>query len=594
MNTRSDAIILLSLIGALGHINWASRFSFQNVDAPSVERADNLGQVTHHVATVTKSALARSVLDSGADPSGSIDSTMAIRAAIANASKVVVFPPGVYLIRPSNPSDPILTLHDGLRLQGSPDAILKVANNVGPYSGVLRCTNCSNVIVDGLTIDANIANNPITGESELKKFPRQEIQLWGGSGNRITNCVVHDSSSVNSIDMNTTTNAVVSGNTFYNMGIDPHRIVHDSSAIYVSGGASGAIITNNSIRAGSFAAASIAATTAIETHIDDVTVSGNAVWGYQAGMNITGVDDVDDSAVTIIGNSIDAAQECIDLWSLRYGHHTNGYGINGAVIADNSCRIRQMEYIGHNPIFGIFFNTSSTLPVRNVLISNNVIVFDKETTIRRGDKSSIGIGSYGAATVGLENVVISGNVIDNAPFSAIRLASNISGVRILNNTVRNSGSSLDPTIASEYRTPISVSSKYPIIGLDVNGNHIIAESPSTSIIHAFVLDSPPGSRDINYIDNDVTLLGTPAAWAGYFAVDPTSKPFVKMRVSGEPWSRSNTRFRGGSEVYDQTSNTLYFLTEKGSEWQTGLTGHKRIGTCMLTIVDGRITNISGC
>ena len=105
-----------------------------------------------------------SVLDfAGVDPTFTTDSTAgvqnAVNAACAAGTNLYV-PPGIYMLTPTL-AGPAVTLCSNLEVVGEANATFKVANQVGAYGALMRCNNCSNLAMEGMTFDDNISNNPI-------------------------------------------------------------------------------------------------------------------------------------------------------------------------------------------------------------------------------------------------------------------------------------------------------------------------------------------------------------------------------------------------------------------------------------------------
>src|SRR5512135_2973419 len=110
-----------------------------------------------------------------ADPTGVVDSTAAINAAIAAAAPgdTVFFPTGTYKISvtDSTSSGPSLVLKSGVTLQGNGQAnsIIRLADHQRPYWALIGGPHwsLSNFTMRDLTIDANGLNNPLTVDDHL-------------------------------------------------------------------------------------------------------------------------------------------------------------------------------------------------------------------------------------------------------------------------------------------------------------------------------------------------------------------------------------------------------------------------------------------
>jgi len=127
------------------------------------------------------------------------------------------------------------------------------------------------------------------------------------------------------------------------------------------------------------------------------------------------------------------------------------------VLSGNSCRVNQLSYTsgaGVSSTTGITVDPGATVPLANLNITNNVVVFDLEQSSRAGNTASIGIGWWSVNNQTATNVSIENNIIDNAPVAGIRIAvGSAVGLEIRGNTVRNARSSLDPSVTRGTRRP---------------------------------------------------------------------------------------------------------------------------------------------
>ena len=397
-----------------------------------------------------------------------------------------------------------------------------------------------------------------------------------GSNITVDGVTMQNSSSFNSVDI-ITTSASANVNTvvnckFLNMGDDPNHIVHDMSTIYVSATAGGGIVVaNNQIVAASFNAPAAGTGAGIETHGGLQTVSGNVVWGYGGGLNITGVDLGSDESISVTGNSFVTPFIGIGLWSTTFGSHTVGYGLRNVAISGNTITIHQVGYSGLSPK-GIYLAGSSTLPIDNLSIANNTISFDLETSLRSGDISEVGIG-YGGVSVASSNVSIVHNHIENPPVSGIQWSGALTNLEIAHNIVVNAGTSLDTRVGAGYKVPIwllatSGSSKMSVVGND------IVDNLATSVMRrAFFLACTTGTPGVRFLDNSVHLAGANlSSWFSYFYQSGNNcNPFIRMNADDEPWV-AYASMQGGSTVLDRKVGKLWLLPTDGTGWVTAVSG----------------------
>jgi hypothetical protein len=319
---------------------------------------------------------------------GTTDTRAALQEILTrNAGKTVVLPDGaVCVITPVADQTKFLSLPAGTVLRGR--ATLKVAKGSAPYDSVVRSTSCSGCQIAEITIDANVANNPIPDVGGIYAHARSEFVLFGDDLS-FRGVTILNSSSVNSI-VATGARITVEDSTFKGIGADPNHVAHDHSTLYLTG--SQILVQGNHFTASG--RDSPAGVTAIESHGTAQSITGNTIADFTNGINMTGVGSEDSEAGVVSGNSIKGALHCIMLWSRAYRTHTSGFGINGLVVSGNSCRVNQLSYErepGASSTSGIVVEPGATLSIANLLINNNVVVFDLEMTSHPGNTSSIGV-----------------------------------------------------------------------------------------------------------------------------------------------------------------------------------------------------------
>jgi hypothetical protein len=498
-------------------------------------------------------------------PASGADATALLQAAVNSYSNIYLNP-GTYTVKPFNHggNSYAILLRDGVQILGP--GVIKVANAAGSYDEVLwggGPTTCNGCSFSGITIDSNISNNPISSASDIIAHPRIELSLTG-SAITVNGITVQNSSAANSvliIGQGTRTNSVLNCN-FNNMGDDPSHILHDTSTIYSFNSSGSTAITSNNLQAASFGA--VAAMTGIETHGPQSTVSNNTVYGYATGANITGIDTVNDGSITVSGNTFTTGAACIDLWSYPYQNHTSGYGINGAAVTGNACVIHQNSYSGAAIVGGIILDPGSTLPVANILIGGNSVVFDLETKYRPGDTSSNGIGFAESDTS--TNIQIVNNIIRNAPVAGIRWTGVWSDLVISGNTITDAGTSLDSSVNGAYKKPIFL---YAVTGSTngmVSANNIVDDLATSRMTDAMTLYCGAVAPGIQLLDNTVSLTGmNTSSWGSYVQGDNNCQPMVRMATQNKPWKAYNS-MAPGSTVFDKTANSWLYLRVTGTAW----------------------------
>jgi hypothetical protein len=507
-----------------------SSYGFRDVCAIWII-ALGLGGVPYALAQFPVDGLV-SVKDFGAKGDGVTDDRAAIQAAIDSvAAGVVFFPstPGGYRITPTPDKKKFLALKSNIQLIGVGNPVIRVAGSSAPYDYVIVSSSCDDCAIQDLTIDSNIAANPIKDRSEISLHPRIEIAFGSGQRIRVEHVTIKNSSSINSIVSGVpVSDIMITHCVFMATGDDANHIAHDHSALYIH--AEGAVIDGNvftAVRRGA-----PAAVTAIETHGSGISVTGNVITDYAVGMNLTGSAPSESVGNVVSGNTIRGALFGVQVWSDTYRGHLSGYGINGLSISGNTIVVNQSSYA--SPLgtamatAGIAFNPNSNLPVANVIISGNMVMFDLEGSAHPASTASIGIGWWSTVGQSAENLIIANNVIDNAPVAGIRLAAALTGCRVYGNIIRNAGSSLDTTIAVEYKTPIFIAGA-PSIDVEIENNQILDNLQPSRMRTALLLATGKGtSSDLRVRNNSVSVLAQDkSSFKSYVEIlDDSTRPLL--------------------------------------------------------------------
>jgi hypothetical protein len=504
---------------------------------------------------------------------GVTDSRAALQTILTtNAGKAIVLPGGATcLITPVAGKTMFLNLPAGTVLRGN--ATLKIADGSAPYDKVLYGGACSGCRISDITIDANVAGNPLVDKATITAHAR--VELWlSGSDISVDRITIKNTSAVNSIVSGVGSSLIaVRDSTFSNVGDDPNHVHHDLSVLYLHG--SQITVTGNHFTGASRGAP--AAVTAIETHATRQTIANNTIADFAVGMNWTGIAKMDSEASAVTGNSISGALFGIQMWSQSYSAHTSGFGINGLTVIGNSIRINQTSspYAGRASTAGIAFNTNNDLPVTNVVISGNTVVFDREDSGRTGSVANMGIGVYAASgsTAEYSNITIYNNLIDNAPASGIMFfVHSINGLVIKHNVIRDAGSSLDSAIKANYKAPILVTASAGAVNGEISSNTIIDDFAASRITYPFILGSAAASS-LTMLWNTISITdATAASWQSYMGgiQDNSIRPLFRHIATDKPWTTPARSMRNGSQVYDTTTATQYNLMADGTGWSSGV------------------------
>jgi hypothetical protein len=465
----------------------------------------------------------------GAKGDGRHDDTESIQRAIDSLEGgEVSLGRGTYLIGASTkvPGIVFLTVKANITLSGAGrnETVLKVRDNSGPYHYIMTAqahwSDCSGFRLRDLTIDSNIANNPIRDEKEIRYFFRMSVALFKGSDIAIERVGFRNESSINTVSLNgaEVQNVRVIDCLFDAIGDDPNHVIHDHSSIYTHA-------DNVLIRSNEFHSVRLDAPggrTAIETHGSDTLVAGNLIFGYQNGMNITGISRETSRKVIVRNNHIQDVNYGILLWSYTYRDHTKGYGFDGIDVENNFIQISQVKFPERTYSSAIFLNPGSDLPVRGLRIKNNEISFDLESGSRKTTADSFGIGYVSSRPVTLEESIVTGNTIANSPASAIRFDCAIKGMEIAGNTILNPGSTTDNRLAEEFRVGIHLASDQ-IEGVVIQDNKISDLLPRARLVGGIYLGG-------NAIPPNVTTKGNTVAFA---EKNPSS--YRGMEISPSTW-----------------------------------------------------------
>ena len=519
------------------------------------------------------------VLGFGAKCDSATDDRVAIQAAITAAAGggAVIFPEGrTCIISPVADRSKFLSLPAGAHLQGR--ATLQVKSGSAPYTSVLFAADCTGCLISDITIDSNVAGNPAANLAELLASPRWEIEILAGSNIAVRGITIKNTNSTNSVNV-AGSRITVADSIFTGLGDDPNHVVHDVSVLYLYGNQ--IIVTGNHFTGASRGAP--AAYTAIETHGSVQTVANNTITDMANGMNITGAWSGTSFSGSVTGNVITGAMSGITIDSLKLaGIHDTGDGIDGLTITGNTIRINQLSYTGSvwpNPQanYGIMFAVGNDMPIRNTIVSDNVVVFDLETSARTSGFTNAGIGGYALnAGVSYNNVVFRGNLIVNSPVAGISLrADSISGLDISGNTIRNAGSSLDPSVGAVYKCPIWVLTTVGTLQGKIESNFIIDDFDTTRLTKGIFLGANAAGGDVQVLWNSISLLGTTkTAFSGYLTLnDNNVQPLFRHTTNPSntfAWSAQGRPMAAGSTFYDVTTGTQYYLYTTGTAWSSSL------------------------
>jgi len=522
----------------------------------------------------------------GAIGNGVSDDTRTIRAALSAVASgsSLYFPPGTYVVAPTETNGTILPIPGpNIRIYGAGigQSIIKVKDASLPYGAILSGTSggtdLTNLEIDHLTFDGNVANNPVANADEMMGGGyRASILAYVGAGKTIHHVEIRNSTAVNDIALNSVAGGIsITHCRFVNCGDDPNHVVFDSSSIYIH--AYGAIVADNYWQSPGVNTPSARA--AIEVHGKSITISGNVIRDYAVGMNVTGVSAVDGTDLAVLGNTIEGAAYGIQLWSVAYGGHVTGYGLDGCVVSGNSIHLAETgvwSLSAGNVVCGIKVEAGITMDIRGLVISGNIVASPLESTpITQDDGAyrSVGIGWHsiqGENVPALYDSVVSGNTIINFPVAGVFFNSNLQNVRITGNTLINTGSTLDPVFAgSGFKAPIYIGPPTFTRGLVIADNYIVDTNDVTRVPAAIWFACATEASGIELLNNTVRLSGgDQSAFLTHVGiVDNHAKPYLRGAFWGFLHTSDPTyEFATGSEVIDPSNGRVYRLAADNKSW----------------------------
>lgn len=416
----------------------------------------------------------------------------AIDAASALGGGTVFFPRGTYIVAPSGRT--FISLRDNVSLLGEgTSSIIKIKDNAGDY-GMLFSANSGqplkNVRISHLLIDQNPKGNQTCNIDRARTdshYWQFVIGLYNYENIVIDNVTFDPTCGINTITLNKVTakNATIT-NCRLNFVMAKGNGVYDNSAIYINGRSH---TVSNCLF---YAAPDQRARGAIETHTGTSVISNNVSDGYYTGINLQSSETSGDhSDMTVTNNTISNANQ-----GIQFGPRFK-VPIRNVVISNNTIHLVNTAH-NRNLTTGISSAGSSedVGAFDNITITGNTIVFQEELTLRTAlTSSAYGIGLYKEADY--SNVLISNNLIRNAPVTGIRIGSGTktgvcTNIHVTGNMIVNAGHY--PTPHEQFRAAIHLRST--INGAVVSGNFI-----------SDTYDNAQGMQSIRAVDADGTYTG---------------------------------------------------------------------------------------
>ncbi|WNQ08996.1 glycosyl hydrolase family 28-related protein [Paenibacillus aurantius] len=564
-------------------------------DTADTASADNIGTVLVSSSGARFKRIigsdAYSVKWFGATGDGVTDDMQAIQKTIDTVSALgggtVLLPRGTYIVSPSGTARIYLRNNVTISGEGS-GSVIKVKDNAGDYGmvfGGLSSSPVSNVTITNLRIDQNPQNNLTCNISSSRTdsyYWQFAIALYNYENITIDNVRFDPNCGVNAITLNkiTARNATIT-NCYFNFIMAKGDGQYDNSAIYING--RNHVVSNNII----VSAIGQKSRGGIETHCGSSVVSNNVVTGYYTGVNLQSSETSGEySDMTVTNNSISNANQGIQLGP-RLQYAIKNVTISGNTISlINSVHQRYLT-TGISSAGGVAENGM----FENITITGNTIEFEEEFTARPTfTEQGYGIGFLKESE--LRNIVISNNVIKNAPITGIRIGhsqkkNTAYNIVIQGNLIVNAGHY--PANSELYRAGILLRST--VNGAKITGNLIADTYDAVKGMFSIRVNDLDGTfKDVEVTDNLITtkqggLWFSVSPSVVTDAVKPVKYSSVFPPASGT-FNQGDLLFLTNASVTSGQSPAGYKVTSTGTAGTlTGVTGSGATGQSVLTVND---------
>lgn len=498
-----------------------------------------------------------------------------------------------YLVAPAVVGGIILPL-TGTRQIDLNGATIKVKNSSGEYMAIIGsdsfAVDLSFTSIWGGTIDHNQAGNTFGIASSLLNNPHSTFRARKGTDIEVCDNTIKNAATTNSIYVNGWESAGAVQNT-KRLRVNRNRWLslgggatyYDHSTIYFHG--EGFECFDNLVIGTSLGANGTKCF--LEPHGTFIRASRNEVRNMDGFANVTGVYSGGDTERSIIShNSGDVLQFGVRIFSVAYEGHVSGYGINGLEVDSNNFRIHQSLLPADTSLvyMGVGVQAGATLPVKDLWITRNKVIYDEETVAPAYTALSAALGVMQTlGTVLFENIVIDGNEVVNSPGPAAALGfgggvfKNCAITRA--NRFVNPGQSLATALTSYHFAIYLVANEYQGT-LDASAT--IVDTFATSRLTGAVTSSVTVSSTTCLVRSDleVYLAGTTLSSYGrtFRNTGALLAPLLRARVNKAPnvALSDQTGFKTGSRIED---------TNAGIAYMVHLTGGAFVGQNYITAVN---------
>ncbi|TMV46261.1 hypothetical protein FE783_26595 [Paenibacillus mesophilus] len=513
----------------------------------------------------------------------------AINAVFAMGGGTVFFPKGTYIVSPY--LNKWITLRNNVNLLGEGiSSVIKVKDNAGDYFTIFYGSSgapLKNVRISKLRFDQNPQNNQTCyidlDRKDTVYFYQFCIISYRYENVFIDHVQFDPTCGVNSVSLNSDTGKLASiTDCYFNFVMARGNGTYDNSAIYLNG-------RNHTVSNCFFyAAPGQKARGAIETHMGQSVVSGNVVDGYYTGVNLQAGNAADERCdMTVVNNTISNANQGIQIGPY------NANPVKNVTIAGNTISLTNKAH-KRNLTIGISSAAWSNVKTlfENITVANNTIVFQEEFEFRTELQSNAyGIGFTHDSD--LSNVVISNNVIKNAPITGIFIGSFrnigvVSNVQITDNVIVNAGHY--PTPAESYRSGILLRST--VNGAQITGNLISDTYDACKGIYSIRASDTDGTLTDVAVDDNLIRTKQGGLWLllGQSVMTDPVRKFVKFASAYPPvtgtFNLGDTVWVTSAAVTDGKTPAGFKVVATGTAGTlSGVTGTGTVGKTALTVND---------
>ncbi|WP_176706583.1 right-handed parallel beta-helix repeat-containing protein [Paenibacillus hemerocallicola] len=548
--------------GVLYYVTDPGQEGFFRYDSADSSTSDNTGLV---LVSSTGARFKRIVENSlysvkwfGAKGDGSTDDLDVIQKAIdevfALGGGTVFFPKGTYIVAPYMQTRRIVPKSNVNLLGEGPNSVIKVKDDAGDYWTIIgnfqTWPKVSNVSIRGLRFDQNPTGNTTCNIDHRRTdyyWTQYCISLFDYENIVVEDCLFDPICGWNTVVLNNpaSVGASVNNCTFHFVharGYDGY----DNSAVYMNGKRH--TVTNCRF----YAAPGEKAMGAIETHTGQSVVSGNVSDGYVTGVHIQSSEQSGEHAdITVTGNTFTNAVHAIQFWPYKQYPLKNVTVSGNTISLANAAKARTMM-VGIGAFPG-YLPPDHTGSFENIAIVGNTITCEEEWTKRGNLLEAFCYGIGFVRETDVRNIVISDNIIKNAPITGIHIGNTnkigtMANLQITDNVIINAGHY--PAGNEAYKAAILLRST--VEGAVVSGNSIRETYETSQGLYSIRLNAADGTfTNVEVSDNRITSKqgGLWLDLHGSVKTDAADKYLKYTPVNfDDPLLESGTTYQAGTVV----------------------------------------------